>query len=107
MKKHRQFYLLVGERIREARKARSLTQESLAAAVSLTRTSITNIEQGRQNFPLHVLIEIASALGIPPAELLPPEPGDRDEQLDRLLQGRSSEEQAWIRSTLGKPKDGG
>ena len=105
MKDQHQFYSLVGERIREARKVRSLTQEALAMAVSLTRTSITNIEQGRQNFPLHTLIEIARALGVSSADLIPPDSEDRDVQLDQLLEDRSADEQAWIRSALGRPKE--
>jgi transcriptional regulator with XRE-family HTH domain len=97
----RQFYSEVGSRIRRARKACSLTQEALASRVSLTRTSITNIEQGRQKFPLHMLAELADALNVPPASLLPGVPARRDDALDQALEGRPLEEQAWIRSALG------
>ena len=78
-----------------------MTQEALASKVSVTRTSITNIEKGRQNFPLHMLTELAAALHVPPASLLPDSSAREDSDLDRALEGRSVEEQAWIRSALG------
>ena len=101
MKNQRQFYSEVGKRVRAARKARSMTQEGLASQVSLTRTSITNIEQGRQNFPLHMLAELAAALQVTPAALLPPGKSGENTDLDQALEGRPVEEQAWIRSALG------
>jgi transcriptional regulator with XRE-family HTH domain len=102
----RQFYAEVGRRIRLARKACTLTQESLASRVSLTRTSITNIEQGRQKFPLHMLAELADALQVAPTALLPDAPAHQDADLDQALVGRSLEEQAWIRSALSSWRTG-
>ncbi len=49
-----------------------LTQAELGGAVGLTRTSITNIERGRQRILVHTLFEIAAELGIEPRDLLPP-----------------------------------
>ncbi|MBL9170654.1 MAG: helix-turn-helix transcriptional regulator [Verrucomicrobiales bacterium] len=67
-----QFYKEVGIRIREARKkADNMTQEALALSVGLTRTSLTNIEKGRQKVLLHTFTQIASALGTEPGALLP------------------------------------
>ena len=101
MKNERRFYAEVGKRIRTARQARSMTQEALATLVSLTRTSITNIEKGRQKFPLHTLAELAAALHVPPSALLPGNCDPDDAALDLALEGRPVEEQAWIRSALG------
>jgi transcriptional regulator with XRE-family HTH domain len=64
-------YQEVGGRIKEVRKMKGITQERLAESVSLTRTSLTNIEKGRQKILLHTFVEIASALQIEPSELLP------------------------------------
>lgn len=64
-------YKEFGRRLRHARKAAELTQEALADGVGLSRTSITNIEKGRQRIPLHALFLLASAVGVPPAALLP------------------------------------
>ena len=60
-----------GRRLRSARKAANLTQEALAERVGLTRTSITNIEKGRQHVSLHMLFSLAAAVGVQPVQLLP------------------------------------
>ncbi|MHA3771631.1 helix-turn-helix domain-containing protein [Verrucomicrobiota bacterium sgz303538] len=65
-------YRVVGARIRGERIKQKLTQEELASLVKLKRTSITNIEKGRQKLLLHTLVEIAAALGVSPLELLSP-----------------------------------
>jgi len=64
-------YKEFGLRLSGARKAAGLTQEALADQVGLNRTSITNIEKGRQRLALHLLFSLASAVGMPPAALLP------------------------------------
>jgi transcriptional regulator with XRE-family HTH domain len=64
-------YKRFGLRLRNARKEAELTQEALAEWVGLSRTSITNIEKGRQRIPLHLLFLLASAVGVHPATLLP------------------------------------
>lgn len=61
----------LGERIREARERVGVKQEQLAQAVGLSRTSITNIERGRQGVQAYLLVRIAEILGQPAAELLP------------------------------------
>ena len=52
----------VGLRLQRARRERGVTQEELARRVDLSRTSITNIEKGRQRILLHQLVDIAAAL---------------------------------------------
>jgi transcriptional regulator with XRE-family HTH domain len=54
----------VGSRVRAARDAAGLTQEGLAAKIGVTRTSVTNIERGRQGLTLMRLGQLAVALGI-------------------------------------------
>jgi len=68
---HDPLYLAVGQRVEVARRAAGMSQAKLANAVSLTRASIVNIEHGRQRPPLHVLWQIAEALQVDPAELIP------------------------------------
>lgn len=65
-------YQRIGERIREWRCEAKLTQGQLADAVGVLRTSITNIEAGRQKAPLHVLYELCAVLGTEVVDLLPP-----------------------------------
>src|SRR5262249_53996155 len=52
------------------RHARTLTQDTLAAAAGLPRSTIANLESGEANPSLAVLVKIASALGVPIDELL-------------------------------------
>ncbi len=64
-------YRLFGNRVRELREEKNVTQEELARRVDLSRTSITNIEKGRQRVLLHQMVEIASALDTSPKDLMP------------------------------------
>lgn len=66
-------YKLVGKRIADSRERAKLTQTELAERVGLSRPSIANVEQGRQAIPLHKLCEIATAIGVNAAELIPSE----------------------------------
>jgi transcriptional regulator with XRE-family HTH domain len=65
-------YSAVGEKIKSTRLNRRMSQTVLANAIGLTRTSIVNIERGKQRILLHTLYELASALDIAPVELLAP-----------------------------------
>jgi transcriptional regulator with XRE-family HTH domain len=64
-------YTMVGHKILQHRKKAKLTQAALAKAISLDRTSITNIEQGRQKILAHTLIDLSLALNTPLINLLP------------------------------------
>jgi transcriptional regulator with XRE-family HTH domain len=67
----------LGGSIRAARDRAGVKQEQLALAVGLSRTSITNIERGRQGVQAYLLVRIAEVLGRPAGELLPGlDPGD-------------------------------
>lgn len=52
---------------------KGMTQEELGRRIGLSRTSVTNIEQGRHHVSLHHLFRISKALQIPPEVLLPPQ----------------------------------
>jgi transcriptional regulator with XRE-family HTH domain len=71
LSKQETFYVELGRRVRQARERAGLTQDVLAARVSLSRTSVTNIERGRQKVLLHTLCGLAEALGVAPVALLP------------------------------------
>jgi transcriptional regulator with XRE-family HTH domain len=64
-------YKQFGRLLRDFRREAKLTQDQVAERVHLKRTSITNIERGRQHIALHQLFLLASAVGVSPAELLP------------------------------------
>jgi DNA-binding XRE family transcriptional regulator len=58
-------------RMTAIRQAKRMTQEQLAKAVGLTRTSIVNIEAHRQAITLPTLYALGKALGVNPKRLLP------------------------------------
>ena len=71
MKTWQPIYQVIGKNIKQARERSGLTQEELAERVGFLRTSVANLERGRQHTPLDVLMKIADALGIEPGLLLP------------------------------------
>lgn len=64
---------LIGNRIREAREIKRLTQEKLAELVDLSQNAISNIESGRACPSLKTIVAIASELDISIDNLLAPE----------------------------------
>jgi transcriptional regulator with XRE-family HTH domain len=52
------------------RHARMLTQETLAKAAGVPRSTIANLESGQGNPSLAVLVKVANSLGVPIDELL-------------------------------------
>jgi transcriptional regulator with XRE-family HTH domain len=61
---------IVGTNIRRLRTARKLTQEQLAFESEIDLTYMGGIERGRRNPSLLVLVQIAAALSVRPADLL-------------------------------------
>jgi transcriptional regulator with XRE-family HTH domain len=61
---------IVGANVLDLRKARGLTQERLAFKVDIDLTYMGGIERGKRNPSLLVLVGIAKALGVQPADLL-------------------------------------
>jgi transcriptional regulator with XRE-family HTH domain len=64
-------YQLIGSRIKTARISAKMNQEDLASSVGLARTSISNIELGRQQVTMSMLYEISQALETDIHALLP------------------------------------
>lgn len=58
-----------GARVRELRKRRGLSQESLALTCGLDRTYVGGVERGERNISLLNIHKIAAGLGVPPNEL--------------------------------------
>jgi transcriptional regulator with XRE-family HTH domain len=59
-----------GLRLRELRRARGLSQESLAERAGLDRTYVSSCERGHRNISLENIYRLAAALGVEPSELL-------------------------------------
>lgn len=91
MDKQDKFYLELGRRIRTARLHFNLTQEQLADLLSLSRTSITNIEKGKQKILAHTLVELSEKLRVPINKLIPLSiQMSENEKLNNLLDTDSS-----------------
>jgi transcriptional regulator with XRE-family HTH domain len=83
-----------------------LSQESLGNKLSLKRTSITNLEQGRQRISAYMLLRLSRSLGVPLNELV--EHGEKGSELEHLFgSGMPSPIRLWIEEAvapLSRPK---
>ena len=91
----------MGRLIAKARAGR-LTQQALANKAMLTRTSIINIEKGRQQILLHTLVDITRALGVSVTDLLP-----LGDNLEMALRDKSKKGVDWVRASTESLKGGG
>ncbi len=88
-----------------SRERAGITQEELARRVGLTRTSITNIERGRQKVLVHTLYAISEALNTSPTALLPSAATEGDAELEGRIPGElEPEERDWVRRVLSPPE---
>jgi transcriptional regulator with XRE-family HTH domain len=101
-------YAEFGQLVRRHRQRLGLTQDQLAERIALARTSITNIERGRQKILLHQLFQLAESMGVSPEAILPtsqPEPSPHvDEKLPRSLNARERE---WVQRVVATGTKGG
>lgn len=63
-------YILFGARVRQMREILGMTQADLAKRVGLTRTSVVNIEAGRQRVLLAEVDKFALAFGTTPKNMM-------------------------------------
>lgn len=60
-----------GQRVREIRKSKGLSQEGMAALAGVDRSYMGHIERGEKNITLTKIHQISDALGIEVADLFP------------------------------------
>lgn len=101
-------YAEFGKLVRRHRVRLNLTQDQLADRVGLSRTSITNIEKGRQKVLIHHLIHLAESLQVSPEALLPPVgmPQISPEIEQRLDRDLRDNEKDWVRRIVGSGTKG-
>ena len=92
-----EFYRNVGARVRIARKGK-MTQEELGSRIGLSRTSVTNLEKGRQRIPLHILVHIANLLDVAVDSLIPEQ--SLAESVDSLIGSLPSSNKKWIKAVM-------
>lgn len=61
----------IGLKVEELRESKSISQVDLAKKIGISRASMINIEAGRQGVIMRRLYDIALALNVSVAELLP------------------------------------
>ena len=102
------FYVAVGRKVKSVRIEAGISQTLLAQKIGFNRSSIANLEAGRQRIALHLFFLIAEALGTPPAKLLPDiqlmeEAGSiAIENLNSHLVGTSETTQDFVRGTIAR-----
>ena len=62
----------VGQRIRDLRDARSLTQIELATAIGVTQSNLSAIERGARGLTVHQVVKLARALKASTDDILNP-----------------------------------
>ena len=84
------------------KRTQGMTQQKLGSLVGLSRTSITNIEKGRQHVSLHHLYAIADALEVSPEALLPSLSRLDGESrfMDKLPPGTDPKVTEWIEKVI-------
>ena len=90
-------YRVFGRKLREVRERKAVPQQELATLASLTRSSIANIESGKQRVLLHQIVQFAEALGVSIMELVPSRT-----QVPQILVTETGNERATYLSKLRK-----
>jgi transcriptional regulator with XRE-family HTH domain len=93
-------YRVIGKQIKAKRQENSLKQENLAAEIKLTRSSIAQIEAGKQAPSIFLLYQLCDVLKISVFDILPKDEFD-------LLSSERLLEKAQIREILEKAKKEG
>ena len=101
-------YIEIGKRILQHRMAvmPRMSQQKLADAIGLSRASVVNIESGRHRIQIHVLYDIAIALGVDPRNLLPISPGGLGQSLPEDFKRELNEKELVAVEHLLKPTRG-
>ena len=92
------FYKAFGAKLAKARRAArpKITQDALGAILGLSRTSITNIEKGRQPVQIHQLTKIAEVLRTNAIDLFPPADTHIEPRAETRLKEMEPNKRDWV-----------
>jgi transcriptional regulator with XRE-family HTH domain len=76
---------LIGKRIKEARQAKGLSQESLSERIGMSAKYLSSVERGKENPTLDTLIKLADALEVETSELFNYQHKRSPEELRQLI----------------------
>lgn len=101
-------FKLIGKRIKEVRKQRSLTQADLAELTGMSNSYISYIETAKKQASLESLVQISNALGVTVDELLCGNqlysPTDYQTDIDLLMNDCSLLERRFIYELISVAK---
>jgi len=75
---------LFGERLRERRRARGLTQSQICEQTGLTKAYVSLVERGRANPTLDTMIKLAEAVGAEAWDMIRPAPDQTSHTLHNM-----------------------
>ncbi|MEV6831872.1 helix-turn-helix transcriptional regulator [Amycolatopsis sp. NPDC051102] len=100
------FYGEVGQLVQAARTQAGLSQTDLGDRIGLTRSSIANLEAGRQRIRLHILALIADALRMKLSELITDTPlgikSSELSQVDEFLSGSPDSARRFVEGVISQ-----
>ena len=93
-----------GERIRELRKHLQLTMEQFGGKIGVTKSTISNIENGNRNATEHMVKSICREFGVDyiwlttgEGEMFIDSDDDFIEKIDRIMAGESDVRKNWFK----------
>lgn len=102
-------YYAMGQRIRQVRKARGLSQDQLAEQVGISTVHVSHIENANTKLSLPVFVRLTEVLQVPADELLQGAAPVRRQQAEgdilRLLEGCDLQQLQILRDVLRAVKE--
>jgi transcriptional regulator with XRE-family HTH domain len=85
----------IGDILKRLRKVKGMSQDDLAEKLNLTRTSIVNIEKGRQGISVECIWRVAVLFKISPSNLFPKTDGSVNLLLEARIREIEDERDEW------------
>src|SRR3989344_910625 len=96
----KEFLIGLGAKITAARKRSKLAQGKLSQLLGLARTSVTNIEKGRQPVYVHVLVKIAKITNSSISDLIPIT--EHTVQKQSITALKDKDVRSWVENLISK-----